>query len=93
MRAFLACGVLVIAGLAVVATAAMSADLAAKTAARAAPAARAKTPAAQNSRTATTVPFAAPRAGKTVPATLGGPAKYDAKKGAMLGGTVMQPRH
>ena len=34
-------------------------------------------------------PLAAPpRSGKNAPATLGGPAKYDAKKGAMLGGTV-----
>jgi hypothetical protein len=30
-----------------------------------------------------------PRPAKNAPATLGGPAKYDAKKGAMLGGTMM----
>jgi len=35
-------------------------------------------------------PLAArPRPGKNVPTTLGGPAKYDAKKGATLGGAVL----
>jgi hypothetical protein len=34
----------------------------------------------------------APHPGKTAPAALGGAAKYDAKKGAMLGGTVMPHR-
>jgi hypothetical protein len=38
-------------------------------------------------------PLAArPRPGKNAPTTLGGPAKYDAKKGAMLGGNVMPHR-
>jgi hypothetical protein len=32
------------------------------------------------------------RPGKNAPTTLGGPAKYDAKKGAMLGGSVMPHR-
>ena len=34
--------------------------------------------------------LSAPR--RTVPAALGGPPKYDAKKGAILGGTVMPHR-
>jgi hypothetical protein len=36
--------------------------------------------------------LAPPHPGKTTPAALGGAAKYDAKKGAMLGGTVMPHR-
>jgi hypothetical protein len=42
--------------------------------------------------TAQPVQTAARRPGKSAPAALGGPAKYDAKKGAMLGGTVMPHR-
>ena len=37
-------------------------------------------------------PAAVFRSGKSAPASLGGPARYDAKKGAMLGGTVMPQR-
>ena len=42
---------------------------------------------------ASPAPLAArPRPGNNAPTTLGGPAKYDAKKGALLGGTVMPHR-
>jgi len=37
-------------------------------------------------------PLTAPRSAKAVPATLGGPAKYDARKSAKLGGAVMPHR-
>jgi hypothetical protein len=117
MRALLACGVLVIAGLAGGAPAAMSADAAAQSSRTAsARTAAARTPAAPPNRSIGTrpiasgnaaapaggpgnlhkpsvpkAPLAASRPGKA-PGALGGPAKYDAKKGAMLGGTVMPHR-
>jgi hypothetical protein len=97
MRALLACGMLVVAGLAAGAPAAMSADTASQTprSAMSRPPATVRPPA--TSRTTTRVgPSTTRRVSSTphttVPAALGGPAKYDAKKGAMLGGTVMPHR-
>jgi hypothetical protein len=63
------------------APAALAADTAAKPAARPAPASRPAPAAPRPARSASRP--------KTASTALGGPAKYDAKKGAMLGGTVM----
>jgi len=86
-RALLACGVLIIAGLAGGALGAPAPRStppphpAAPRAASLAPPPKAPPP---------PPPLAArPRPGKNVSTPLGGPAKYDAKKGAMLGGAAL----
>jgi hypothetical protein len=100
MRALLACGTLVIAGLAAGAAEAKSPAAKNSQAAITLPSAASLTRARVTSSTThiasgvtgSVQSHASTPTGKTVPATLGGRAKYDAKKGAILGGTVMPRR-
>ena len=87
-RALLACGVLIIAGLAGGALGAPAPRT--PPAPAPAPAPRAASLAPHPKAPAPPAPLAArPRPGKNVSTPLGGPAKYDAKKGAMLGGAAL----
>jgi hypothetical protein len=96
MRALLACEVLLVAALAsgVALAGGSAAPVARKSgtpgarAAAAPPAATPARPGALHSASVSRPAAAAPHP-KTAPAALGGAARYDAKKGAMLGGTVM----
>jgi hypothetical protein len=104
MRALFACSMFIIAGL-TVGTLAPTAVAAAPRAASPAPRAASPAPRAIGvpagarvqpghvPKASASAPLAdRPRPGKNAPTTLGGPAKYDAKKGAMLGGSVMPHR-
>jgi hypothetical protein len=95
MRALIACALLCIAGVAGGAPAQLPAAPAAtaRLPARAAPAPTTRPIALGVARPSGARPAPSSiRSNKTAPAALGGAAKYDAKKGAMLGGTVMPHR-